>query len=670
MSKQIIRSIIFCLFLWVISPFSVCAQEIVSRKNGLDVIFVIDCSGSMKFNDPEDMGKGMVKAFIDTVHIGDIRVGYVAYSDRIISMVNPVSLADTTEREALKSLIDTTPYTGDTDIGLGVSCAYSLMPSEEGRNRIIVLISDGETDLKAGSVRTVEQSRAELNQCVRQCVSEEIPIYTIAFGAYEGSTGTLEKIAADTGAENYTIKSPDALIEVLYGIFNNNLFYEIQQVSSGIYAGGSQEIRCVLDEKYLDEMDVLLISSEAVGETILQYGGQQIPMINQSYYSSGKIDAGYIDNSVRELTVQTSTEEGQSLKIYLISYRKVSPVFDIEPDIHRNQDVAYRIYFKNRDDRIQNEQFYKKFHRELTCVESPDSQTAQIGEVHAGSDGLQGWIKISQSGTYRFQGELADKLGIYSFDIPVVVRNTPPSGSLPETRTDRLKKTIFYNLDEYFMDQDGDVLTYSVAQESTEHAGIEVKNNELRISPQSSGVQVITLYVSDGEDTLTYPFKVTVVPLWRAYWWAIALICAAAALVLWKIFHKTRPVPEKIAEEKKRNHFSGKMDVYVTGQPETSEEIPPLSFQLYKVKDNKITLGDLAGQYQEVSDALGLDFVHLIADEYRKMILYHTSNAVVMLGNSIVCRQIQYSVSFGDVIYITSQDGRYEIEIHYVAMIQ
>ena len=110
--------------------------------------------------------------------------------------------------------------------------------------------------------------------------------------------------------------------------------------------------------------------------------------------------------------------------------------------------------------------------------------------------------------------------------------------------------------------------------------------------------------------------------------------------------------------------------MYVTGQPETSVEIPQLSFQLYKVKDNKITLGDLAGQYQEVSDALGLDFVHLIADEYRKMILYHTSNAVVMLGNSIVCRQIRYSVSFGDVIYITSQDGRYEIEIHYVAMIQ
>ena len=73
---------------------------------------------------------------------------------------------------------------------------------------------------------------------------------------------------------------------------------------------------------------------------------------------------------------------------------------------------------------------------------------------------------------------------------------------------------------------------------------------------------------------------------------------------------------------------------------------------------------------KEISDALGLDLLHLIADEDRRMILYHTSNAVVMIGNSIVCRQIQYSVSFGDVIYITSQDGAYELEMHYITVIQ
>lgn len=670
MIKQIIRSVILCLFLWVISPFFVHAEEFVSQENGLDVTFVIDCSGSMKSNDPQGIGKGMVKAFIDTVHIQDIRVGYVGYSDKIISSVSPVPMSDASEREGLKALIDSTPYTGDTDIGLGVSYAYSLMPSEEGRERIIVLISDGETDLKANSGRTVEQSRADLNQCVEQCANEGIPIYTIAFGAYEGSTGTLEKIAADTKAANYAVKSPEALIEVLYGIFNNNLSYEIQQFSSGIYAGGSQKIRCVLDEKYLDEMDVLLISSGTVGETVLQYGEKQIPMTNQSYYSSGKIGTEDIDNSIRELTVSTSTVEGQSLKVYLISYRKLSPVFNIETNVLKNQDTAYQVYFKDRDSIIRNEEFYKKFQWELACVESQEPQAVQLNEVEAGTDGLQGAIKISHSGTYRFQGKLSDKLGAYSFDVTFAVNNTPPSGNLPETKTDLLKKEISYNLNEFFRDKDGDVLTYTADHDSAQNEGFEIRGDELLISPKSSGIQAITLFVSDGEDTLAYPFQVTVIPLWKAYWWAIVLTCAALAGILWKVFHKPKPVLEQITEEKKRNHFCGKLDVYFTGQPESSEEIPPLSFQLHKVKDNKITLGDLAREYPEASDALGLDLINLIADEDRRMILYHTSQAMVMIGNSIVCRQIQYNISFGDVIYITSQDGTYELEVHYIAMIQ
>lgn len=670
MNKQIVKSMILCLFLWVLSPFSVYAQEYVSQENGLDVTFVIDCSGSMKSNDSKGIGKEMVKAFIDTVHIQDIRVGYVAYSDRIISSVSPVSMSDSSKREELKSLIESTPYTGDTDIGLGVSYAYSMMPSKEGRDRIIVLISDGETDLKPGSVRTIEQSHAELNQCVEQCINEEIPIYTIAFGTYEGSLGTLKKIAEDTGAVNYSVKSPEALIEVLYGIFNNNLSYEIQQFSSGVYAGGNQEIRCVLDEKYLDEMDVLLISSGKVGDSLLQYGEKQIPMTNQSFYSSGKISAENIDNSIRELTVSTSTVAGQTLKVYLISYRKISPVFDIETDRHKNQDITYRVYFRDHNDIIQNEEFYKKFIWELVCVESQNPQAVQIGDVNIKTDGLEGQMSIKHSGTYRFQGELSDKLGSYSFDIPLVVTNTPPSGNLPETKTDTLKKDISYNLDEYFKDQDGDILTYSIDSESTQDEELQVKGNELLIFPKKSGVKAITLFVSDGEDTLAYPFQVTIVPLWKAYWWVIVLMCAVAAGVLWKVFHKPKPVLELITEEKKRNHFCGKLDMYVTGQPEDSEEIPPLSFQLHKVKDNKITIGNLMREYQEASDALELDLINLIADENRRMILYHTSRAMVMIGNSIVCRQIQYNVSFGDVIYITSQDGKYELEIHYIAMIQ
>ena len=33
-------------------------------------------------------------------------------------------------------------------------------------------------------------------------------------------------------------------------------------------------------------------------------------------------------------------------------------------------------------------------------------------------------------------------------------------------------------------------------------------------------------------------------------------------------------------------------------------------------------------------------------------------------------RQLQYSIQFGDVLYITSSDGAYELELHYIAVIQ
>ena len=130
------------------------------------------------------------------------------------------------------------------------------------------------------------------------------------------------------------------------------------------------------------------------------------------------------------------------------------------------------------------------------------------------------------------------------------------------------------------------------------------------------------------------------------------------------------PEVEKLEIETRKNRFAGKLDAYFTAQPETEEEIPPLSFEMYRVKDNQISLGSLMREYLDACDRLGLDEIILTADEDRRMILYHTSGASVMIGNSILCKRIRYSVSFGDVIYITSEDKVYDLEIHYIAVIQ
>ena len=165
-----IRILFFCVALSLLFPKTAYAEEIVPDKETMDVVFVIDCSGSMKTNDPSKMGLSMVQAFIDTVQTENIRVGYVAYNDSILAFSAPESIAAFEKRELLKEEIGAITYGGDTDIGMGVSYAYGLFPAEENARQIMVLISDGETDLPRSSERTKEQSDLELEQCVRQCV--------------------------------------------------------------------------------------------------------------------------------------------------------------------------------------------------------------------------------------------------------------------------------------------------------------------------------------------------------------------------------------------------------------------------------------------------------------------------------------------------------------------
>lgn len=679
-------SVCICILLGLVYPSLVSAaqpvsaaetrdtQVFVSGESGLEVMFVIDCSGSMRANDPSRTAIGMVMAFIDSVHAQEMQIGYVAYNDAIVSSAAPVSIDSPEEREALKERIGAVSYSGDTDTGLAFTYARQLMTGTERPGRVMVLITDGETDVKPKEGRTTGLSKTETQVCARACAWEGIPVYTVAFGEYDGSREELTQVSGLTGGESYEARTPENLIDVLYGILEKNTSYKIQQLSSGIYARGVQEIKCVPDEPYLDEMDVLLISEGKIGETFIEYGDSRIAMTDYFNYAVGKIDAGQIDPAVRSFTVSVATEERQNLRTYLVSYRKLFPVLETRDAVAKHTENRWQISFKDRSGAaIEDEAFYKAFAFELTCVQG-NAEAFRIQEPFAaGKSGITGSVCLEESGTYTLSGVLSDPMGEYRFTVPVTAANTPPAGTLPGVRCTVLDGEIRYSLGAHITDADGDAVSFSLAKEEPEAAVVQLSEEVLLIRPKRAGTQVLMITAGDGEDETACPLQIEVIPLWRAYWWlcALSLICFTAAAVLiarWRRRHK--PELERLTEETKKNLFCGRLDAYFTAQPEGEEEIPPLTFQMHKVKDNRVSLGDLLKDYPGASEALELDVIYLAADEDRRMLLYHTSKAAVMVGNAIACRRIRYSVCFGDVIYITAQDGTYDLEIHYIAMIQ
>lgn len=670
MKKRRKRVFVICLLISMCFVQVVRAEEISGNKKPLDVIFVVDSSGSMKSNDPNRIALEMVKAFTDTIHTDNARVGYVAYNDEIVASSSLVSVKEQAERERLKQLVDVTPYRGNTDIGLGLWQAHEILSEvNETRDQVIVLISDGETDLNGSTTgRTLEQSNQDLNRVVESCKEKRIPIYTIALGDYSGNKAVLEQIASDTSARTYTTKSPELLIEVMYGILENNLAFEIQQFSAGRYSEGNQEISCILDEPYLNEINVLLISPQSIGNTTIQYGENQIPIAAMRYYAVGKITD--IDDSIRELKVKTDTQNGQQVNLYVIGYRSLDPILKVDTKVQKNQEIPYQLYFKDQDETvIKDDGYYKKYQWNFESL-SPEDYSNKTLDSQVKEGFIQGELKFGFSGDYELNGTFKDSLGSYQFHAIISVYNSEPAGSLPDMNLTVLSKDIILDLDDFFTDADGDQLKYSIESGAEDHhAKFLLESNILTITPQRSGEQAATILVSDGDAVVSYDFSVKVKPLWQAYWWVIAII-GLILIVIWKIFHKPEQTLEQKLEVSVENRFNGRLDVYFTKTPQEASEIPPLSFHLYKMKKNRFCLGELLTDYPVEAEQLGLHHIFMIADEGRKIILYHTAESSVMIGNSIACCEFKYKLSFGDVVYITSKSGAYELELRYISVIQ
>ena len=64
---KVLRKLLYCIILALFFPLTGYAEEIVPEKEQIEIIFVIDSSGSMKTNDRSGIGIDMVQAFIDTM---------------------------------------------------------------------------------------------------------------------------------------------------------------------------------------------------------------------------------------------------------------------------------------------------------------------------------------------------------------------------------------------------------------------------------------------------------------------------------------------------------------------------------------------------------------------------------------------------------------------------
>lgn len=668
MRKKIISFMSAVLVTFILCTNSVMAEEAAMTKKDLNIVFAVDHSGSMNKQDAQRMIPEMLKVFADTMHSENVRIGYVAYNDTIVARHTPVSIQTSAQRDSLKETMESADNRGETDIGLGLREAYHLMDGCSGR-KMIVLISDGETDLRNSNTgRTEQDSDRDMQEIVNTCKAEGTPIVTVAFGEeYEGEDEVLKNISAQTAGESYTAQKPEDLISIFYDLFHTNFTYTVHEAGDSIYGEGSQKVNYESKGSYFEELTVLLLSDKEILKADIEYGSRKIqPELMGNYAVAGLIDAS------GSLTINFDTAQKQRIAIFMIGRRNITPVAEWTGEIYKNKPLDFQIYFTEGEaSHINDAEYYASFDWYAEFQNLQNGNTIPVQLKQNGSV-LTGNVNFQESGKYKlFLDTGSNAENTYEVS-DVTVLNTLPD-SIPAGQVELLTVTDeqMINLNEYFEDADSDELTYKLKEVPLGVAVASVEEHFLHIKPQGRGKGEIVLLVSDGEGSLLGKIPVRVKSLPEAYWEVPLLAVIILAFCLFKLYRRKKKIviiPD-IEEEKKSCYFTGKLNAYFTLLPGEQEEIPPLTFALHHIREKKIVLGDMLKKHAELSDLLELDNVFLYPAENRKIILYHNSNVTIMIGSSIVCRKMQYAIGYGNVIYITSQDGTCELEVHYISMI-
>ncbi|WP_424001018.1 VWA domain-containing protein [Haloarcula salina] len=211
------RYVVLDVSQWKDSFTSVPAANATQNAGGnttvrpLDVVLLMDTSGSMNGNDPNGIAKDAGKEF--TASLLDTDRAAVA----VFANEAEIKQNYTTDHDQVNQTIEGINYHGGRggtaiNTSLGDAIDYKLAHSNPSHRRAIVLLSDGKNAPGAGSdAKTIAQAE--------RAAQEDITVYAVGFGGADKPL--LREVANTTGGQAYFASDANELPEVFSRVATN-----------------------------------------------------------------------------------------------------------------------------------------------------------------------------------------------------------------------------------------------------------------------------------------------------------------------------------------------------------------------------------------------------------------------------------------------------------------
>lgn len=294
------------------------------ENKALDVILVLDQSGSMKSNDPNGMMKTASNMLIEMMPSKTGRIGVISFNR---SQTKVAELTELSQINSVNELIENVAaieYKGDTDIGNAVADAVEMFDPNDGREHAILVLSDGRNDF--GIDKNAEQKSDErLNDALIEAQNQNCQIFCLGFGKEMSNVddAPYKKLSSIASSPENISTETDA--GNMHGFFVNMLAKLLGTKIQPIY---DNKIKI---EPNVKEANIYMSSVEDMSGAVIELigpGGSSIALENNDsirfYKDKYSAVIKLFEPQPGEYTIKTSTDQIKVLSIgYIPSYEYI-----------------------------------------------------------------------------------------------------------------------------------------------------------------------------------------------------------------------------------------------------------------------------------------------------------------------------------------------------------
>lgn len=470
------------------------------NANRMNVVFVMDESGSMSKTDAESLRYDAMDLFLGLATESGNYMGAVAFDDDIILKRDIAGIEGLNDKTALSRDVRSVSSRGDTNIGKAIEAATQML-QESGNPALpsaIILLSDGNTDLGGNDAR-LQESYASRDNAIEAARANGYKIYSVCLNTNgDADPAELQEISAATGGTSVEVKSADDLKEVFSQFYN--IIYSTETIVLGdivIPDNGETEIPFDIPRIGVEEANII-ISTLNSNTSYMLYQPSGIA------YTESELDAMKITAKTFSVLKIQNPEAGawrlvvkgvpgDSIKIEMIYNSDLDIVqnFNSGNPVFADADVLIGAQISNMGNLITDSAIYQEYPMHVVLTEV-GSGTVNDYEMTAGSQQAEYTFHLPQGAEYDVYTYCSiDNLTVTSETAKLSAGRPLPvasEDSIEITKTLPFTKAEYlFDLSSVFSDSEDATLSYSITQSEFDSSVVSVEGENLNIKVKEIG---------------------------------------------------------------------------------------------------------------------------------------------------------------------------------------